>query len=118
MVQFGLSLWFVNNHDPTQGRPQQCSSSTYNFYLLKQNEKQDVVFLSQTNCLQFLYDHGFDLNMMVYGGISYMNEKEEEELIEIEKTNRRTKNNIRGPIIPYDSIDQESREILDKIRYD
>jgi len=144
VVQFGLCLWFINediysvnegeieigeisttgNDNGNAGKQMrrksragdEYSCKLYNFYLMKHNHRNEVSFLSQPHCLQFLVSHGMDFNKVFSQGITYMNETEENEFVEALRLKQKMKNQMKGEKVPLEQVSEEERSILDRTR--
>lgn len=96
VVQFGLCLWFFSGDEEESEKllseknwsrrnsraREEYGCKVYNFYLMRQSQRNDVAFLCQPHCLSFLVSHGMDFNRVFSDGISYMNGWEEAQIVE------------------------------------
>ncbi|OQR69889.1 poly(A)-specific ribonuclease PARN-like [Tropilaelaps mercedesae] len=63
VLQLGLSLWTYDDG------ARSYVVKTYNFYTFPDGQQ---TFLSETGCMKFLIEHGFDLNRCVRDGLPFM----------------------------------------------
>lgn len=84
VYQYGLT--FVNKRQNVESKNESGSElsytcKTYNFILMKDNNKSSCIVHVDNSCLKFMANSGVDLNLVVRKGISYLNKQEFDSMV-------------------------------------